>query len=143
MVHKIIVHNFTQLYTTFCACTQMPIVIFLGQSVYSLYRRLRQKHPQQILINLCFALLGLYLVFVIGIDQPSWGNGCVTVAVLIHFFCMASIVWMGVEAFSMYLMFVKVMNTYTPNLLLKSCLVGWGEFSFIFCWFIQFLHLLG
>ena len=73
------------------------------------------------------ALLGLYLTFVIGIDRVSWGGGCHAVAILLHYFCLASVTWMGVEAFNMYIMFVRVMNAYTPKLLLKCCFVGWGR----------------
>nr|XP_054767480.1 adhesion G-protein coupled receptor G2-like [Lytechinus pictus] len=101
-------------------CLILTLCILLG------FRKLRRKQPQQILINLTFALLALYVTFVIGIDRPSWNIGCTIVAILLHYFCLASLSWMGVEAFSMYMSFVRVMDTYIPKLILKCCLVGWG-----------------
>ncbi|XP_041478594.1 uncharacterized protein LOC121426374 [Lytechinus variegatus] len=105
-------------------CLILTLCILLG------FRKLRRKQPQQILINLTFALLALYVTFVIGIDRPSWNIGCTVVAILLHYFCLASLSWMGVEAFSMYMSFVRVMDTYIPKLILKCCLVGWG-FPFV------------
>ncbi|XP_030850153.1 adhesion G-protein coupled receptor G2 isoform X3 [Strongylocentrotus purpuratus] len=101
-------------------CLSLTISILLG------FRKLRGKRPQQIIVNLCFALLCLYVIFVIGIDRPTWRISCTVVAILLHYFCLASLAWMGVEAFSMYMSFVRVMDTYIPKLLLKCCLVGWG-----------------
>lgn len=79
------------------------------------------------MINLSSALLGLYFAFVVGVDKSSWGLGCTVVAILLHYFTLAAVAWMGVEAFSMYLMFVRVVNSYMPKMLLKSCLAGWGK----------------
>nr|XP_054767677.1 adhesion G-protein coupled receptor G7-like [Lytechinus pictus] len=101
-------------------CLILTLCILLG------FRKLRRKQPQQILINLTFALLALYVTFVIGIDRPNWKRGCIIVAILLHYFCLASLSWMGVEAFSMYMSFVRVMDTYIPKLIFKCCLVGWG-----------------
>ncbi|XP_071511432.1 adhesion G-protein coupled receptor G2-like [Diadema antillarum] len=101
-------------------CLVITLTILLG------IRKIRKKQPNQILINLCFAMLGLYLVFAVGSDKSHWGHGCTTVAILLHFFCLASVTWMGVEAFNMYLMFVRVMNVYTSHMILKCCIVGWG-----------------
>ncbi|XP_041478680.1 uncharacterized protein LOC121426444 isoform X2 [Lytechinus variegatus] len=101
-------------------CLILTLCILLG------FRKLRRKQPQQILINLTFALLALYVTFVIGIDRPNWNRGCMIVAILLHYFCLASLSWMGVEAFSMYMSFVRVMDTYIPKLIFKCCLVGWG-----------------
>ncbi|XP_030845677.1 cell wall protein DAN4-like, partial [Strongylocentrotus purpuratus] len=45
-------------------CLVITLCVLLG------FRKLRRKQPQKILINLSFALLALYVTFVIGIDRP-------------------------------------------------------------------------
>nr|XP_054766910.1 LOW QUALITY PROTEIN: adhesion G-protein coupled receptor G6-like [Lytechinus pictus] len=107
-------------------CSVSIICLIIAIGVLAGIRSLRRRLPQQIMINLSSALLGLYLVFVVGVDKPSWGLGCTVIAIMLHYFSLAAVAWMGVEAFSMYLMFVRVMNTYMPKMLLKSCFFAWG-----------------
>ena len=83
--------------------------------------------PQKVHVNLSCGLLGLYLLFIVGVDRTEWPNICMGFAVSLHYFLLVSIAWMGIEAFIMYLMFIKVLNSYTPKLLLKLCIVGWGK----------------
>ena len=80
----------------------------------------------QILICLCFALLGLYVVYLAGIEAKETGFGCAVVAVLIHYFTLASVVWMAVEATNMYLLFVRVYNAQVSRFLFMASLAGWG-----------------
>ncbi|XP_071492422.1 uncharacterized protein [Diadema antillarum] len=101
-------------------CLVITIVTYLSM------KKLRTKQPQQILLNLCLALLGLYFVFVIGIDRRYPTAGCVIVGLLIHYFLLASMCWMAVEAVSMYLQFVKVFNAHVSKFMLKACLCAWG-----------------
>ncbi|XP_071511441.1 adhesion G protein-coupled receptor G3-like [Diadema antillarum] len=101
-------------------CLVMTLCILLG------FRKIRQKQPHQIQANLSLALLCLFVVFAVGVDRVEWGVGCIVVAALLHFFCLSSVLWMGVEAFHMYLLFVRVLRNYVPRLLLKCSLVAWG-----------------
>ena len=90
-------------------------------------RKLYSKQPQQIMINLCFALLGLYLVFVLGIDRRHPTALCVIVGFVIHYFLLVSMAWMLVEGVNMYLLFVKVYNVSVSNFMLKASLCAWGK----------------
>ncbi|XP_071959939.1 adhesion G-protein coupled receptor G6-like [Antedon mediterranea] len=90
------------------------------------FKSLRSKVPQKILINLSITLLSLYLVFAIGIKQTGSRHGCITVAVLVHYFGLASIFWMSIEAINMYLMLVKVFYDNIEHFMLKVCVVGYG-----------------
>ena len=90
-------------------------------------RKLRTKRPQQILICFSFSLLGLYLVFLTGIEATEPAVGCTIVAVLIHFFTLASVAWMAVEATNMYLLFVKVLNANVSHFMLIACATAWGK----------------
>lgn len=43
-----------------------------------------------------------------------------------HYFLLATWLWMAVEAFYMYHALVKVFQTYYSRFLLKSILIAWG-----------------
>eukprot|EP00057_Strongylocentrotus_purpuratus_P022352 XP_011676826.1 PREDICTED: uncharacterized protein LOC100893482 [Strongylocentrotus purpuratus] len=107
-------------------CIISIICLLITLVTYLSMKKLRSKQPQRILINLCFALLGLYLVFVIGIDRRYPTAGCVVVGFLIHFFLLSSMSWMLVEAINMYLLFVKVLNANVSQFLLKAALFAYG-----------------
>eukprot|EP00057_Strongylocentrotus_purpuratus_P014697 XP_011669171.1 PREDICTED: G-protein coupled receptor 64-like [Strongylocentrotus purpuratus] len=107
-------------------CIISIICLVITLVTYLSMKKLRSKQPQQILINLCFALLGLYLVFVIGIDRRYPTAGCVVVGFLIHFFLLSSMSWMLVEAINMYLLFVKVLNATVSRFMLKAAFFAYG-----------------
>ena len=88
---------------------------------------MRKNQPQRILISLCVALLGLYIVFLAGVDATGSRVGCIIVAVLLHYFTLASLMWMAVEAVNMYLLFVKVLNAYVSKFMIKASIVAWGK----------------
>ncbi|XP_030844489.1 adhesion G-protein coupled receptor G2-like [Strongylocentrotus purpuratus] len=107
-------------------CIISIICLVITLVTYLSMKKLRSKQPQRILINLCFALLGLYLVFVIGIDRRYTTAGCVVVGFLIHFFLLSSMSWMLVEAINMYLLFVKVLAATVSHFMLKAALFAYG-----------------
>ncbi|XP_076148909.1 adhesion G protein-coupled receptor G4a [Alosa pseudoharengus] len=104
--------------------------VFLGVTLltYLAFEKLRQDYPSKILINLCVALLGLNLVFLVNSWLASFDSRglCVGVAAIQHFFVLASFTWMGLEALHMYFALVKVFNVYVPSYILKLCAFGWG-----------------
>ena len=56
--------------------------------------------------------------------------GCMTAAIALHYFLLASFSWMAVEAYNMYLAFVKVFpNSTSSKFILKSCLFAWGNYA--------------
>ena len=98
------------------------------------YRRLRigiNATPRQILINLCLALFFLYFIFLVGIDQVSHRNGCIFVAFLLQYFTLASLMWMGVEAYNLYFVVVRVFDSAPERFVLKAAIVAWGKYQFV------------
>ncbi|XP_072050197.1 uncharacterized protein [Amphiura filiformis] len=93
---------------------------------YLAIRTLRRAQPQRILLSLCFALIGLYIVFLAGIEGTSSRIGCIIVAILLHYFTLASLMWMAVEAVNMYMLFVQVLNAHIHRFLLKASIIAWG-----------------
>ncbi|XP_071507981.1 adhesion G-protein coupled receptor G6-like [Diadema antillarum] len=100
---------------------------------YTFNRKLRNNKPNQILISLCCALLGLYVTFVVmitfdterGVEEVELLPCCI-LAGFLQFFMLASLFWMGVEGYNMHNSLVRVFNNYTPNFLRKASLVAWG-----------------
>ena len=52
---------------------------------------------------------------------------CRAAAIALHYFVLAMFVWTSIQAYNMYLAFVKVMPRYHSKFILKCCVVGWGE----------------
>ncbi|XP_013379590.1 adhesion G-protein coupled receptor G6 isoform X2 [Lingula anatina] len=111
---------------TYVGCGLSILGLLLTIISYLAYRKLRKDTPSKILIQLCFALLGLNIVYVAGTQNLSNVIACKTVAILLHYFLLATLMWMLIEAFYMYLALVKVFQTYYRKLLLKFAIVGWG-----------------
>ena len=104
-----------------------------------LYSKLRAKQPNKILLNLCAALLGLYVVFIvmISVDTERYEAeldlvSCSILAAALHYFTLASLAWMGIEGVNMYLLFIKVVDNYIQRFMLKACLFAWGKSDCIF-----------
>ncbi|XP_070567747.1 adhesion G-protein coupled receptor G6-like [Ptychodera flava] len=90
----------------------------------------RKDKATKILINLCFALCMALLMFLIGsfaVDfSPIARELCTAVAVLLHFFLLAALMWMALEALHLYFKLVRIFEQYISHFMVKFCLFGWG-----------------
>ena len=75
---------------------------------------------------LCITLAALLIVFLAGAGRTENATACRVTAVLLHYLALATLTWMGVEGYNMYLAFIKVMATYQMKFMLKVSLVAWG-----------------
>ena len=73
----------------------------------------------------------MFLVFVIGIDRTERFGGCVTVSVLIHYFTLASVMWMGAEALFMFQKIVLVFFQATTRYLVVLSIICWGRYLYM------------
>ena len=88
-------------------------------------RKVRNKDISKFHTQLSLALLGMLLVFVTGIDRTEELEACVTVSVLIHYFTLSAVMWMGAEALVMYQKLVRVFVHTTTRQIVIISLVCW------------------
>ena len=97
------------------------------------FRKLRSSRQRIILIHFCFSLLFLYVVFISGIDTAVGSDvGCVTVAALIHYFTLTTMMWMGVEARNLYSKLVTVFEPESDWFMKVASLIAWGKNFILF-----------
>ena len=89
-------------------------------------RKIRQKEASKFHIQLCIAMFFMLLFFLIGIDRTESEVGCTISSLLIQYFTMASVAWMGAEA---VLMFHKLIIVFGHLHLVIISIVAWGKLS--------------
>ncbi|CAI2336342.1 unnamed protein product [Caenorhabditis sp. 36 PRJEB53466] len=92
-------------------CAISIVCLALSVCVFTFFRNL-QNVRNSIHRNLCLCLLIAELVFVIGVDRTGNRTGCGVVAILLHYFFLASFCWMLLEGYQLYMMLIQV---FEPN----------------------------
>ncbi|XP_072024452.1 adhesion G-protein coupled receptor G6-like [Amphiura filiformis] len=109
-------------------CVVSIVALSLTFLTYMIYKNLMGRTPQLILIQWTLSLMCLYIIFLFGIDSSNQGTLCTIVAALLHYFTLTSVFWMGAEAASLFLVFVRgVRMIPRPQKFLPvAALVAWG-----------------
>ena len=96
-------------------------------------RKLHGSIHGQILINLSIALMGLYIIFLIGGHVTSIPVLCGMSAALLHYFMLVFFGWTAAEAIYLYIKLVMVFGTQTleSKFTLKAGLVTWCKFVLV------------
>ncbi|XP_030850238.1 adhesion G-protein coupled receptor G6 [Strongylocentrotus purpuratus] len=112
---------------SYIGCSLSIVGLLVTLAVYGTDRHIR------ILMCLCITLLFLYVFFIImtALDrypgEPEVGPGlCGVIAAVLHFTTLSSMSWMGVEGINMFLMVVRVMDSYIPLFMMKASTIAWG-----------------
>ncbi|XP_073082292.1 adhesion G protein-coupled receptor G3 isoform X3 [Manis javanica] len=92
------------------------------------WQRFKSEDAPKIHVALSISLFLLNLAFFINVGQGSnWSDAtCWARGAVFHYFLLCVFTWMGLEAFHLYLLIIKVFNTYFGHYFLKLSLVGWG-----------------
>uniref|UniRef100_A0A8C3YK22 Adhesion G protein-coupled receptor G3 n=1 Tax=Catagonus wagneri TaxID=51154 RepID=A0A8C3YK22_9CETA len=109
-------------------------MIFLAFTVvlYAALRFSRQRFKSEdtpkIHVALSVSLFLLNLAFFINVGHGLTGSSaaCWVRGAVFHYFLLCAFTWMGLEAFHLYLLIIKVFNTYFGHYFLKLSLVAWG-----------------
>ena len=91
------------------------------------HRSLRSKDQGQLLLMLCFALLGLYIVFIVAGFVSEVVQLCVIISGLIQYFMLVTFLAMLAEAINLYMKLVVVLGNLIDNYVIKAYIVCWSE----------------
>lgn len=101
-------------------CKMFILEVYLSKSHH---RKIRQKEASKFHLQLCIAIFCMLLFFLIGIDRTENEISCTFFSLLIQYFTMASVAWMGAEA---VLMFHKLVIVFGHVRLTILSIVAWG-----------------
>ena len=91
---------------------------------------MRQSEASQLLLNLSFGLMGLYVVFIVAIQGSKLTTGvCAVVGFFVHFFLLVVFFAMAAEAVDLFMKLVIVLGPKIQKFTLKTILVSWGKLS--------------
>ena len=74
------------------------------------FRKLRTKPTTPNLVNICINLVASYFFFIVGVDRAENKSACDAMTFFLHYFTLASLSWMCVNAFQMYKAFTQVIK---------------------------------
>ena len=90
-------------------------------------RNLRKALHAKLLLNLCFALVGLYVTFIISTVSTSVPVLCGVVSALMHYFFLVVFFWMAAEAIHLHRKLVTVFKPDITNYLFIAMAICWGR----------------
>ncbi|CAL1285037.1 unnamed protein product [Larinioides sclopetarius] len=93
---------------------------------FIVFRKWRSELRHKVLFSLSLSLFFFLIIFLYGIERLGSMYGCMTVAMLLHYFMLATFSWMIVEAILQYYVLVKIIGTYVPRFIQKASLFAWG-----------------
>ena len=100
-----------------CTCAQYP----------SILRKLRKKETSKFHVQMCIAIFCMLLFFLIGIDRTENDISCTFFSLLIQYFSMASVAWMGAEAVLMFHKMIIVFGQIQLVHLVIISIIAWGN----------------
>ncbi|XP_037835841.1 adhesion G-protein coupled receptor G2-like [Kryptolebias marmoratus] len=115
-------------YISYIGCGLSAFFSALSFLTYLFSRNYKMDNSISIHVSLSGALFLLNSTFLL----TEWGARvnldwvCELVAALMHYSLLCCFTWMAIEALHLYLLLIKVFNTYYKHYLLKLSLAGWG-----------------
>ncbi|XP_065279654.1 adhesion G-protein coupled receptor G7 [Emys orbicularis] len=113
-----------------------------------LTRKTRKFSVTWMLVSLCTSMLIFNIIFIFGIDNPNAKNNitvstkntlpdsdlvdppenasCTAVAVLLHYFLLATFMWTALNSAHLYLLLLKTLRPIPGHFTLIMSIIGWG-----------------
>ena len=100
-----------------------------------LFRNIREKDISKYHIQLCLALLCTYVLTLILVvfsaeNVTTIYGGCVSLSVLVHYFTLVAVMWMGAEALLMFQKLVIVFVRITTKFIIIISVICWSKSTF-------------
>ena len=102
--------------------------------LYSI-RKLRTSDVGQMLLNVCFALLGLYVAFLISTSAESLAETkpgrkvCGFFSALLHYFMLAYFLWTAAESLFLFVKLFKIHHGRMTTYIYVAMAICWSKFS--------------
>ena len=94
---------------------------------FSFYRKLRSLDHGKLLINLCIALIGMYVTFIMGVHSTGVPVLCAIVGAMLHYFFLVTFMIMAAQAVDLYYKLVVVIGGKINFYILKATLLCWSK----------------
>lgn len=115
-------------YISYIGCGLSAFFTALSLVIYVFSRKHKLDYSISIHVSLSGALFLLNSTFLLTEwgpkVEPDWV--CVFIAAFMHYALLCCFTWMAIEALHLYLLLIKVFNTYFKHYLVKLSLAGWG-----------------
>ena len=98
-------------------------------SLFSDLRSAKHSFSGHLIMNICIALIGFYLMFLIAGHVTTIQPLCGVVAALIQYFLLAYFVWTAVAAVVLYLSIVYWFKKQGPTFVLKAAIIAWRKYA--------------
>ena len=102
---------------------------YLSFVLYFFIRSLRASEPSQLLINLCFGYLGIYVMYIISYYSTSIPDLCVAAGALVQYFMLVTFLVMVAEAVNLFMKLVLVFAS-IQRYVLKVTIVAWSKSTY-------------
>ncbi|XP_067105388.1 adhesion G-protein coupled receptor G2 [Osmerus mordax] len=115
-------------YISYVGCGLSAFFTLSSVLLYTFNGQCKSDTSASIHVSLSGALFLLNISFLLS----EWGANldmawvCVLIAAVMHYSLLCSFSWMALEALHLYLMLVKVFNTYYKHYMVKISILGWG-----------------
>lgn len=114
-------------FIVFAAAGIASLLILITMVTYAVLRELRfDRDDAAMLMNECLALLVTIVVFVSGINQVSNKLVCRSVGVLLHYFVLSSLLWIGCSGICLNRLIRTAIKPEEYNPVLRYYMTSWG-----------------
>ena len=100
--------------------------------MHNLYfcRVLRKRDVSKFHAQLCIALIGMFVFFLVGIDRTENEIVCTAMSALIQYFTLVAVFWMGAEGLLMFQKLIIVFGKITKKYIILVSFACWCKFSY-------------
>ena len=102
-----------------------------------MYRKIREKDIAKYHVQLCLALLTMYILTLILVVLSAERvdtiyGGCVFLSLLVHYFTLVAVMWMGAEGLLMFQKLAIVFVQITAKFIVTVSIVCWSKWNLIY-----------
>ncbi|KAB5558836.1 hypothetical protein PHYPO_G00021770 [Pangasianodon hypophthalmus] len=115
-------------YISYIGCSLSSFFSAVTIFLYVFMKSSNRDSSIRIHVSLSVALFLLNTSFLFIEWGATWSHDsvCVFIAVIIQYSLLSCFSWMAIEAIHLYLLLIKVFNTYINHYMIKLSLFGWG-----------------